>query len=111
MDIDPGVRSFQAWYSADQVGKLAEAAFFRIQILNDRLKRLGARRGAVTPRPCVNVGARRDSLPAGSLRRVAMSDYSSSSPSSSSSDAVISMLSVAPSAKPKFDRFMVDGTH
>ena len=35
--LDPGVRSFLAWYCADSVGKIGEGAFFRIQRLCERL--------------------------------------------------------------------------
>ena len=35
--LDPGVRSFLAWYTNDSVGKIGEGAFFRIQRLCERL--------------------------------------------------------------------------
>ena len=41
--LDPGVRSFLAWYCADSVGKIGEGAFFRIQRLCERLDDLLSR--------------------------------------------------------------------
>ena len=41
--LDPGVRSFLAWYCADSVGKIGEGAFFRIQRLCERLDALLSR--------------------------------------------------------------------
>ena len=41
--LDPGVRSFLAWYCADSVGKIGEGAFFRIQRLCVRLDDLLSR--------------------------------------------------------------------
>ena len=41
--LDPGVRSFLTWYSADSVGKICEGAFFRIQRLCERLDDLLSR--------------------------------------------------------------------
>ena len=41
--LDPGVRSFLAWYCADSVGKIGEGAFFRIQRLCERLDNLLSR--------------------------------------------------------------------
>ena len=41
--LDPGVRSFLTWYSADSVGKIGEGAFFRIQRLCERLDELLSR--------------------------------------------------------------------
>ena len=41
--LDPGVRSFLAWYCADSVGKIAQGAFFRIQRLCERLDDLLSR--------------------------------------------------------------------
>ena len=41
--LDPGVRSFLAWYSAESVGKIGEGAFFRIQRLCERLDDLLSR--------------------------------------------------------------------
>ena len=41
--LDPGVRSFLTWYSADSVGKIGEGAFVRIQRLCERLDDLLSR--------------------------------------------------------------------
>lgn len=41
--LDPGVRSFLAWYCTDSVGKIGEGAFFRIQRLCERLDDLLSR--------------------------------------------------------------------
>ena len=41
--LDPGVRSFLAWYCADSVGKIGEGAYFRIQRLCERLDELLSR--------------------------------------------------------------------
>ena len=41
--LDPGVRSFLAWYCADSVGKIGAGAFFRIQRLCERLDNLLSR--------------------------------------------------------------------
>ena len=41
--LDPGVRSFLAWYCADSVGKIGAGAFFRIQRLCERLDELLSR--------------------------------------------------------------------
>ena len=41
--LDPGVRSFLAWYCADSVGKIAQGAFYRIQRLCERLDDLLSR--------------------------------------------------------------------
>ena len=41
--LDPGVRSFLAWYCEDSVGKIGEGAFFRIQRLCEHLDDLLSR--------------------------------------------------------------------
>ena len=41
--LDPGVRSFLAWYCAGSVGKIAEGAYFRVQRLCERLDDLLSR--------------------------------------------------------------------
>ena len=41
--LDPGVRSFLAWYCPDSVGKIAQGAYFRIQRLCERLDDLLSR--------------------------------------------------------------------
>ncbi len=48
--LDPGVRSFLAWYCADSVGKIGEGAFFRIQRLCERLDELLSRAAKVPSR-------------------------------------------------------------